>query len=82
MEIAKKTITNSMNAIIDSNYLIGEYFFSKALSNDNKSLREDIEDLLKVKREDIINASNSINIDTIYFLGKKERENRRDFFEE
>lgn len=79
VEIAKKTITNSMNAIIDSNYLIGEYFFSKALSNDNKSLREDIEDLLKVKREDIINASNSINIDTIYFLGKREREKQEGF---
>ncbi len=71
---AKKSITNSMNSIVDSNYLIGEYFFSKALSFDNKSIKEDIEDLLKVKKEDVIKASNTINVDTIYFLGKNEQE--------
>ena len=63
-----------MNSIVDSNYLIGEYFFSKALSFDNKSIKEDIEDLLKVKKEDVIKASNTINVDTIYFLGKNEQE--------
>ena len=74
IEISKKAITNSMISIVDSNYLIGEYFLSKVLSNDNRSLEEDVGDTLQVKREDVINASKSINVDTIYFLGNKKLE--------
>lgn len=74
IEISKKAITNSMISIVDSNYLIGEYFLSKVLSNDNRSLEEDVGDILQVKREDVINASKSINVDTIYFLGNKKLE--------
>lgn len=74
IEISKKGLINSMKSIADSNYLIGEFFLSKVLSNDNKLLEGDIEDLLKVKRDDIINASNSLSLDTIYFLRNKKTE--------
>lgn len=74
IEISKKGLINPMKSIVDSNYLIGEFFLSKVLSNDNKSLEEDIEELLKVNKEDIVNASNSLSLDTIYFLRNKKLE--------
>lgn len=71
INVSKKSTINSFKSIVDSNYLLGEYYLSKVLTGEKKSLEEDIEDIEKVKKEEIISASNSLNVDTIYFLGSK-----------
>ncbi len=68
IEIAKKSIVTSLKSVTDSNYLISEFFLSQILSNDNSTIDETIESILNVNKEEIIEASNKINIDTIYFL--------------
>lgn len=68
MDISKKSIKTSMESIHDSAFLITEYFFSKALIGDNRSLKEAIEDIEKVTKDEILEAANKINADTIYFL--------------
>lgn len=68
IEIAKKAIVTSLKSVTDSNYLISEFFLSQVLSNDNRSIDEMIEDILNVSREEIVEASNKVNVDTIYFL--------------
>ncbi len=68
MDISKKSIKTSMESIYDSAFLISEYFFSKVLTKDSRSLEETIGDIEKVTKEEVIEASNKINADTIYFL--------------
>lgn len=68
IDISKKSIKASMESIKDSIFLISEFFFSKELSKENNSLEDDLDDIDKVTKEDIIKASDSINLDTIYFL--------------
>ncbi|NLJ78234.1 MAG: insulinase family protein [Tissierellia bacterium] len=68
IDISKKSIKASMESIHDSAFLISEYFFSKVLTNDSRSLEESIRDVEKVTRDEIMEASNDMNVDTIYFL--------------
>ncbi|MBC8588508.1 EF-P 5-aminopentanol modification-associated protein YfmF [Paratissierella segnis] len=70
IEISKKAIKASTESIKDSTYLISEFFFSQQLSNDFRSLEEVLNDIDNVNREDIIEASRHIALDTIYFMSK------------
>ena len=70
MDIAKKSIKTSMKSINDSIFLISEFFFSQVLTDDERSLEEILGDINRVTEEEIIQASNNINLDTIYFLKK------------
>lgn len=71
IEVAKKSIITSLKTVTDSNYLISEFFLSQVLSGDNNTVDEIVEGILNVKRDEIIEASNKINLDTIYFLRNK-----------
>lgn len=66
-----KSIKTSTESIRDSIFLISEFFFSQLISGDNRSLEQVLEDFLKVKKEEIIEAANKITIDTIYFMRNK-----------
>ena len=44
------------------------YFFGQELTENNIELEKYIEIVQKVKKEDIINIANKININVIYFL--------------
>lgn len=68
IEMSKKAIKSSIESIKDNIFLISEFFFSQQLSGDKRSLEEMIIDIGKVKREEIIEASARINLDTIYFM--------------
>ncbi len=70
MDTAKKSIKTSMKSINDNIFLISEFFFSQVLADDKRLLEESLIDIDKVTREEIIQASNNINLDTIYFLRK------------
>lgn len=71
MDIAKKTINSSVKTIIDSNFLISEFLLSHSLTKDYKGIEEIIDRINNTTKEEIVEASNKINIDTIYFLRKK-----------
>ena len=68
IDISKRSIKTSMESIKDSIFLISEFFFSRELSKDNRTLGEALNDIDKVTKKDIIEAFNKINLDTIYFL--------------
>lgn len=68
IEISKKSLRTSTSSIMDSAFLISEFFFSQELSKDERSLEEVINDLERTTKEDIVEAAQKINIDTIYFL--------------
>ena len=68
IEISKRSIKSSMESIRDSIFLISEFFFSQGLSGDDRTLEDIIDDVEKVTREEIVEASSNINLDTIYFM--------------
>ena len=68
IDISKKSIKTSMESIKDNIFLISEFFFSRELSKDDRTLEEVLNDIERVTKEEIIEASNKINLDTIYFL--------------
>ncbi len=68
IDVSKKSIKASMESIKDSIFLISEFFFSRELSKDGRTLEEALNDIERVTKEDIIESSNKINLDTIYFL--------------
>lgn len=75
MEISKKSIISSTESIRDSIFLISEFFFSQSLSKDTRALEEILEDISLVTKEEVIEASSSITLDTIYFMKNSKEEN-------
>ena len=70
IDMAIKSIITSTESIKDSIFLISEFFFSKLISKDERSLDQILDDFRSVTREEIIKAANKIEIDTIYFMDK------------
>ncbi len=68
IEVSKKSIRSSMESVKDNIFLISSFFFSQRLSGDNRSLEKIISDIENVKREEIIEASSKISLDTVYFM--------------
>ena len=71
MNVSKKSIRTSSESIKDSIFSISEFFFGQLLSNDSRNLEQIIKDFEKVTKEEIIQASNKIVPDTIYFMKNK-----------
>lgn len=72
IEISKKSIKTSLESIRDSIFHISEFFLSQIIGKDSRNLKQVIEGFENVNKEQIIEAANKINIDTIYFMnGKK-----------
>lgn len=65
------SIKTNTESIRDSLFLISEFFFSQLISGDNRNLEQVLEDFQNVKKDEIIEAANKINIDTIYFMRNK-----------
>jgi predicted Zn-dependent peptidase len=74
MEIAKKSVRTSSESIIDSPQLMSEFAFGKIIANDDGSLEDMIRQLEDVTREDVKQAMNKVNLDTIYFMDGLDRE--------
>ena len=66
--ISKKSLRSSTESIKDSIFLISEFFLSQILSNDNRTIEEIFKDLDAVTREEIMEATSKIALDTIYFM--------------
>lgn len=74
IEISKKSIKSSTESIKDSIFLISEFFFSQGLSNDHRSLDEILRDVDSVTKDEIIEATDKIALDTIYFMRNPKEE--------
>ncbi len=72
IEDAKNSIVTSIRSMKDSNFSMSEFYLSQAFTKDNRNMDEIIDNIRDVNKEDIINALKNINLDTIYFLKKKE----------
>lgn len=71
IEIAKKSILSIYKSIDDSLYMIPEFFFGKILTGDERTIDEMITDTNGVEKATIVEASKSLNLDTVYFMKNK-----------
>ena len=76
LKIAKRTLRTSSESIVDSAGLISEFYFGNFITNENKTLEELLDEMDNVSKEEVIEAINTLNLDTIYFMkGLGEEEN-------
>lgn len=70
IDISKKSVSASIKSLVDSNYLISEFFLSQILAKDERNLEDILKDIDDIKKDEIVEACNRIYFDTIYFLTK------------
>lgn len=68
IEIAKKAIISSYNSVDDNIGSITEMEFDNIISKDNRTVADKIKAIENVKKEEIIEAMKTVELDTIYFL--------------
>ena len=73
LESAKETIISSIKSSKDSPTGIINTYYAKELVN-SKIFEERIENISKIKKEDIVNLSKKIHINTIYILEGEKNE--------
>ena len=72
IENARKALINSWKGVSDSARSIADWYFNQAYVGTSFSPEDQIEKLMKVTREDIIDAAKSLKLDTVYILSGKE----------
>lgn len=72
IENARKALINSWRGVSDSARSIADWYYNQAYLGTSNSPEDNIELLMKVKREDIIEAAKSLKLDTVYILSGKE----------
>ena len=70
IDISKKSVSASIKSLVDSNYLISEFFLSQILAKDERNLEDILKGIDDIKKDEIVEACNRIYFDTIYFLTK------------
>ncbi len=68
IEIAKKAIISSYNSVDDNIGSITEMEFDNIISKDDRTVADKIKSIESVKKEEIIEAMKTVELDTIYFL--------------
>lgn len=68
IENSKSALINSMRSLKDSIGGMSDFYFSQSMSNTNNTVEEIIDNVAKVKVEDIVKAVESVTLDTVYFL--------------
>ncbi|QZY57195.1 EF-P 5-aminopentanol modification-associated protein YfmF [Crassaminicella profunda] len=71
IESAKNSIITSIRGMTDSPYMLGDFYYSQAISGSEDTLETMIEKIRKVTKEQIIEAGKNMQLDTIYFLKNK-----------
>ena len=72
IENARKALINSWKGVSDGARSIADWYFNQAYLGTANSPEDQIEKLMKVSREDIIEAAKSLKLDTVYILSGKE----------
>lgn len=68
MEDARLSVIDSYRGVFDSAGSIEYWYLRRLLCGIMKTPEQSVEDVIKVTREDVVGAANSITLDTIYFL--------------
>jgi predicted Zn-dependent peptidase len=68
---AKNSIMTSIVSLTDDNYSLSEFYLSQALTGDNRTIDNMINQIMKVNKSDIIESFQKLKLDTIYFLSNK-----------
>ena len=68
LENAKKSIVAMIYTIDDEQDTGITYYFGQELSNNKNTIEDYINKIQGIKREDVLNIANKIEINTIYFL--------------
>jgi Peptidase M16 inactive domain. len=66
-----KALNTSMNSLKDSATQVSDFYLSQNLSHTNYSIDDFINKINEVTKEDIIDVSKKIQLDTVYFMTKK-----------
>ncbi len=74
LDNARRLYTNLYTAVSDSIAKTEGYFLTRLLCGDMSLPQEELEALLKVSREDVINAARKVWLNTVYFMVPKEEE--------
>ncbi|MDK2805125.1 pitrilysin family protein [Thermoanaerobacterium thermosaccharolyticum] len=66
-----KALNTSMNSLKDSATQVSDFYLSQNLSHTDYSIDDFINKINEVTKEDIIDVSKKIQLDTVYFMTKK-----------
>lgn len=68
---AKNSISNSIISLMDSNFSLSEFYLSQVLTKENRNIDEMLKQIKNVNKNEIVEAFQSLSLDTIYFLSNK-----------
>ncbi|MGB9809380.1 MAG: M16 family metallopeptidase, partial [Caldanaerobacter sp.] len=70
-ESAKKSLYTSLNAIKDNATSKADYYLSQKIAGANLGIEEFIKKIEKVSKEDVVEVSKKVKLDTVYFMRNK-----------
>ncbi|AAM24858.1 putative Zn-dependent peptidase [Caldanaerobacter subterraneus subsp. tengcongensis MB4] len=68
---AKKSLYTSLNAIKDNATSKADYYLSQKIAGTNLGIEEFIKKIEKVSKEDVVEVSKKVKLDTVYFMRNK-----------
>lgn len=74
LKLAKMTVIRSLNAIRDSQSGLADYYYSQHLSTRRYDVREAVNALQGVSREEVVAAAQPVGLEVVYFLSGKEEQ--------
>lgn len=78
LEEVKKFIISDIDKLNDSNYRIANYYYKEKLLGTNETMHTKLEKYLSVTKEDIIEVSNLIYLDSVFILKGENNEEDND----
>lgn len=67
-ESTLKTIETGMKSLKDSQLQVVDFYLSQAITGSNDTFESIIENVKKVRKQDVIDVSKKVELDTVYFL--------------
>lgn len=71
LKLAKMTVIRSLNSVRDSQHGLADYYYSQHLSTRRYDIREAVNALQAVKREEVVEAAAPVGLEVVYFLTEK-----------
>lgn len=71
IEIAVNSMVTSIKSMYDDPYSISEFFFAQLLTKDDRLIDDIINDIKKVKKDQIVESFKNIQLDTVYAIKAK-----------
>lgn len=72
LNLAKMTVTRSLNALRDSQSGLADYYYGQHLSTKRYDIRESVQALENVTCNEVITSSLALGLEVVYFLNSRE----------